>query len=309
VKPDGGTYAAIDLGSNSISLAVYRMDKSGMTLLNKDKAMAGIIGCVQEGRISEEGVRRAAGIVTELHRKAREAGAEVFCFATASLRGVKNRRDVLDAIRRETGLEVDVMPWEREAYYDYLAVERLTGVKNALAADIGGGSIELLWIRNNSLYRSASLPTGSLKLCRDYVMGVRPGLPEMERIEAAVNAYLDGVAWVGQTGCGALCTVGGTARAVARLHKEIFPPDKNLGDYDYAYPAQDMDALLSVLADKEKHYKLIMKLCPDRIHTITPGFLALRAIVKRAGATRIALSRFGVREGYLIEKVWMKGEL
>jgi exopolyphosphatase/guanosine-5'-triphosphate,3'-diphosphate pyrophosphatase len=95
--------------------------------------------------------------------------------------------------------------------------------------------------------------------------------------------------------------VGGTARAVAKLHKEIFSHPGDAGDY--IYPAQDMDELLDVLTDKDQHYQLVMKLLPDRLHTITPGFLALRAVVNRTGASRIALSRYGVREGYLIEKV------
>jgi exopolyphosphatase/pppGpp-phosphohydrolase len=47
-----------------------------------------------------------------------------------------------------------------------------------------------------------------------------------------------------------------------------------------------------------------MKLCPDRLHTITTGFLALRAIAARTEVRHICLSRYGVREGYLIEKVW-----
>ena len=304
VKKDGGVYAAIDFGSNSINLVVYRMTGDSMSLLSGYKAMLGIIGYIRDGKLNEEGLRKAVEVIAEMRRRAQEMGAEVFCFATASLRGIINQREALEMIHTGAGVEADLVSWEREAYYDYLSVVRLMNMKNTLAVDIGGGSIELIWIRGGSLHQSASIPTGSLKLCRDYVRGVRPEVTDMEHIEAAVNRYLDEIGWVGETGCEALCTVGGTARAVAKLHREIFSRAKE-GE-DYAYPAEDMDALFSVLADKDRHYDIIMKLFPDRIHTITPGFLALRAIARRAGVSRIDLSRYGVREGYLIEKVWMQ---
>lgn len=307
MRTDGGIFAAIDFGSNSINLVIYRMDQSGMKLLGKQKAMPGILGFIQDDKLNNEGIRMAVDIIADMQKKALTLDARVFCFATASLRGIKNQRVVVEAIHDETGLIVDLVSGEREAYYDYLAVEKLMNVKNALVTDIGGGSIELIWIRGGGLRESVSLPTGSLKLCRDYVRGVRPERSEMESIEAAVNGYLDGVSWLHETGCDALCTVGGTARAVAKLHKEIFPLYKE--DGDYVYPADNMGELFDVLADKDQHYELIMKLFPDRLHTITPGFLALRTIVSRTRTKRIVLSRYGVREGYLIEKVWNQGAL
>lgn len=305
MKAEDGVYAAIDFGSNSINLVIYRMDRAGMKLLGKQKSMPGILSFIQNEKLNDEGILTATRIISDMQKMALTMDARVFCFATASLRGIKNQRAVAEAIHDETGLIIDIISGEREAYYDYLAVEKLMNVKNALVTDIGGGSIELIWIRGGGLRESVSLPTGSLKLCRDYVRGVRPERSEMVRIETAVNGYLDGVSWLDETGCDAICTVGGTARAIAKLHKEIFPFHKSEGDY--IYPVQDMNELFDVLADKDQHYELIMKLFPDRLHTITPGFLALRAIVSRAGAKRIVLSRYGVREGYLIEKVWMQG--
>jgi exopolyphosphatase/guanosine-5'-triphosphate,3'-diphosphate pyrophosphatase len=302
MKMDEGIYAVIDLGSNSINLAVYRMENDGMKLLAKDKNMAGILGYIDDGTISGEGIQKAAEAVEDMNQKALAIGAHVFCLATASLRGVENRQDVSNRIRSLTGLDTDVVPWEREAYYDYLAVQRLMGVGNALAIDIGGGSIELIWIRNGGLYKSAGIPTGSLRLYRDFIQGTIAEFSAIEQIEAAMNCYLDGIDWIGGTGCETLCSVGGTARAVAKLHKGLYPSPREI--MDYVYQAKDLDGLHAVLADREKRNELAQRFCPDRVHTILPGFLALRSIVKKAGAQRIAVSRFGVREGYLIEKVW-----
>ncbi len=301
-----GTFAAIDLGSNSIHMAVYRMGAREMALVERQKDMAGIIGYVRDGRMGPEGIQRAAKSVAALTRKAAGMGAQAFCFATASLRGVKNQKEVLDAIRGEAGIDVDIVTWEREAYYDYLAVERLMGVRDALAIDIGGGSIEMVWIRKGKLHRNAGIPTGSLRLCHDYVRGMRPEPEEMARIEAAMNGYMDEIGWIDNTGFDTLCSVGGTARAVAKVHKAIIPAPLQPAEH-YTYPISDLDALLNVVTDKDRYYEIVMRICPDRIHTLAPGFIALRTIAKRAGVSRIVLSPFGVREGYLIEKVWGGG--
>ncbi len=302
MKPEEGIYAAIDFGSNSINLVIYRMNRSGMTLLGKQKAIPGILGYINNNVINDEGIQTAVKIIADMQKKALTMDARVFCFATASLRGIKNGQAVVDAVHDETGLILDIVSWEREAYYDYLAVEKLMNVKNALLVDIGGGSIELVWIKGGSLSHSASLPTGCLKLYRDYVHNEWPESTEVDHIEEAVNTYMDGVDWLTETGCDTLYTVGGTARAAAKLHREMFP--SNSGSGNYVYPSADIDELLGELTEKGRRDVLISRLFPDRRLTVLPGLLALRAVILRTEVHRISLSSYGVREGYLIEKVW-----
>ena len=45
------------------------------------------------------------------------------------------------------------------------------------------------------------------------------------------------------------------------------------------------------------------RLFPDRVYTVLPGLLVLRCICKTVGTKQIMTSKYGVREGYLIEKV------
>ena len=50
--------------------------------------------------------------------------------------------------------------------------------------------------------------------------------------------------------------------------------------------------------------KLLIKVVPDRLHTIMPGMIILRTIMKEFGSKRVEVSSAGVREGYLLKKIF-----
>ncbi len=299
------SYAVIDFGSNSVNLAVYHVYDGRLERLKNRKSMLGILGYTHKGSITHAGIAKAVEVIAELKKKADNMGAVVYCFATASLRGVNNAREVTDAILEETGLVVDIISWQREAYYDYLSLVKLLKIQDAVAVDIGGGSTEIVHIQNAQMTHSASLPVGSLRLYQDYVRGIRADETEILRIDSAVNGYLDDLIWLPKTECDVMYAIGGTARAVVKLHRAVFPSSASKNDY--VYSAEDLDALLSYLLDTNGHFDMITKLMAERIHVIAPGLTELRAIAKRTGVKSIALSKYGVREGYIIENVFLKG--
>ena len=298
-------HAVIDFGSNSVNMAIYDLSGGRMKRLKKSKEMLGILGYIHKRRVTHAGIAKSVEVVAALKKKADDMDADVHCFATASLRGTKNANEVTAAILQETGLAVDVMSWQREAHYDYLALVKMLCLSDGLAVDIGGGSTELIHIRDGQLTDSASLPLGSLRLYQDYVAGIRPEPVEIEKMQRAMNDYLDDVKWAAHTGCEVMHAIGGTARAVAKLHKAVFHADENKRGYTYS--VDDLTALLNYLSEGSGHFDLVSKLMADRIHVITPGLIALRAVAQRTGVKNIVLSKYGVREGYLIEKVLMQG--
>jgi exopolyphosphatase/guanosine-5'-triphosphate,3'-diphosphate pyrophosphatase len=300
-------YAVIDFGSNSVNMAIYDLTGGRMKRLKKSKEMLGILGYIQKRRITHAGIAKSVEVVAALKKKADDMGANVLCFATASLRGVKNAHEVTAAILEETGISVDVMSWQREAHCDYLALVKMMDINDAVAVDIGGGSTEIVQIQNAKLTGSASLPVGSLRLYQDYVAGIRPETLEIEKMQQAMNTYLDSVTWAAHTGSEVLHAIGGTARAVAKLHKAVFCTDDNKKGYTYS--AYDLTSLLDYLSESGGHFDVIAKLMAERIHVITPGLIALRAVAQRTGVKSIVLSKYGVREGYLIEKVLMQGDV
>lgn len=297
--------AVLDFGSNTVTLAVYRIGFHDFRLLLKQKATLGIIRFINDGILSEDGILRAVSTITELKRTAESMTKRVFCFATASLRGVDNAQNVITRIRQESGVDIDLLSGEKEAYYDYLGLmQHLPGIRNAVALDIGGGSMEIIHIRNGRLHQCISLPTGSLKLSIEYADGRFPHPEECTHIEEYVDNLLERVDWLEQTHSDTIYTIGGTARAVTKLHKAIF--SYSMDSKGYSYPVSDLGPLLLYLED-EAHYQRLEQIIPERMQTIVPGMIALKTVARKAGCRQAILSKYGVREGYLLGKTLLGG--
>ena len=68
------------------------------------------------------------------------------------------------------------------------------------------------------------------------------------------------------------------------------------------------DKILKILTKHDitsRNY--ILKLCPDRVHTIIPGMMVVKEIMDRLNCKELWVSRYGVREGYLCKNFLMTG--
>ena len=84
-------YALIDMGSNSIRLTVYDLDKTNFRILFKKKIMAGLAAFVKDGVLTQDGVDCACNSLQVFQHTLERLHIEnLSVFATASLRNVSN---------------------------------------------------------------------------------------------------------------------------------------------------------------------------------------------------------------------------
>ena len=94
-------YSVIDIGSNTIRLVVYRVDGDGITAILNNKYTAGLAAYIgKDGLMAPEGIDR----LVEVMGKFRDTvdllpDCETFPFATASLRNITNREEVIERVR------------------------------------------------------------------------------------------------------------------------------------------------------------------------------------------------------------------
>ena len=105
--------AIMDFGSNTVTLAVYRLGYHDFRLLLKQKAALGIIRYIKDGTLSEDGIRLAVGTMAELKQAAEPLAKQIYCFATASLRGISNAERVIREIKKGSGIDVDLLAGEQ----------------------------------------------------------------------------------------------------------------------------------------------------------------------------------------------------
>ncbi|RZJ37327.1 MAG: Ppx/GppA family phosphatase [Brevundimonas sp.] len=158
--------AAIDIGSNSVRLVLYRLEGRAIWTVFNEKVLAGLGRDLSEtGKLSVEG---AAQALTALKRFAAVIDgvkpAHVFVAATAAVREATDGQAFCDTVAAETGLKIRVLSGEEEARYAALGV--LAGIPDAdgVAADLGGSSLELVRLGGGKLERGITLPLGPFAL-------------------------------------------------------------------------------------------------------------------------------------------------
>lgn len=292
--------AVIDIGSNSIRLTLYEAEGQDFKILFREKIMAGLAGYVEEGKLSAEGIECAcAGLLTFRGILQTLQIDSVHVFATASLRNITNTQQALSVIRAATGYAVEVISGEEEALFGYVGAMRELHMTSGAFLDIGGASTEIVTFDSGKPTDYASFSIGSLSLYRRCVKKILPGEGSLRRLRQEIYAALD-------MSADALSTrplivgVGGTARAALKLAKHYYKSPEECR----SMTGEQLDGLCAFLCGGKKDaIDLILRLEADRIHTLIPGLLILQHTFHLFHAEQLVISKYGVREGYLCQKI------
>ena len=296
-------YAIIDMGSNTMRLCVYSCENDKIVTVISKKEVAGLAGYRNDGRLESDGVYRACGTLNDFKHIASRfvQEHEIRVFATASLRGISNQEQVLEVIRCETGMLPEVLAGEEEARLSFAGALRYSNCRDGIMIDIGGASTELVRFHNGEPEELISIPMGCLSLYVNHVSKVIPNHDERKRIKKEIRDKYD--RHIDQTYTQQLplmLGLGGTVRAVHKLSCEMFAEQND----EPCVKAEHVREILKMLKDNADHIFLtVQRQIPERTHTITTGLMILNEAIKRFQCEKLYISKYGVREGYLIDRV------
>jgi len=296
-------YGIIDLGSNTIRLAVYHAQSDMPVCLFTRKVFARAVSYRRFGIMLPEGISVITRALRELRGHASYHDlTSLWCFATASLRGLKNQSDVLAAIKDATGLVVEVLTGEQEAAYGVNGLTFSSDIRDALCIDLGGGSCEISLVKSRETIHSISLDIGSVSAYKDHVKGIFPDQNEIKEIAESVLHALSGLSWLNNCRMDIALAIGGSGRAMCRIHRALYHPDAPLDAY--TLESCEMVPLYQRLCSMQINgIQLADQHCPGRVFTLIPGIIILREVTAFAGTQRLQLTSAGVREGYLLSKL------
>lgn len=297
-------YGIIDLGSNTIRLSIYRFEQETLALLLSKKSIAGLLGYVESGELSSKGIYKACSVLSNFKDIINNFGIEnSYVFATASLRNITNREEVLQIIKEKTGFEIDLISGEEEALLDYCGASKVVDLGSGLLVDIGGGSTELVSFENGVINTAVSIPVGSLNLSLKHVKTVLPKKSDMQKMKDEIRAELKKIDFPVST-YQEICGVGGSFRAVKKIYNDKYglPADNTVMEVEMIFAL-----LFDYKNDRKDIVRRVIQFTPDRIHTVITGMVILSTIVERCRCSKIVVSSYGVREGYFYKKV-LNGE-
>ena len=281
--------AAIDIGSNAMRLLINNViEYNGVKLFKKVDIVRVPIRlgteAFKEKNISEFTRKR---LVQALHGykhliEAHEVVNYRGC-ATSAMREAKNGAEIIQQIKDETGIHIEIIDGKEEAEIIYANhIEKLIDDQQAyLYVDVGGGSTEITFFKNGIVQNSKSFNIGTIRILNDMI-----STPMWEELHQWLEETLQGqtVQIIGS---------GGNINKVAKISRK--DPNKPLS-FDY------LNNYYKILKSYTYEERIIeLDLNPDRADVIIPAMKIFTRIMKWSKAKHIYVPKIGLADGIIKE--------
>ncbi|WP_449231583.1 exopolyphosphatase [Azospirillum doebereinerae] len=297
-----GRIAVIDIGSNSIRLVVYDAPtRSPMALFN-EKVLCGLgRGVEKTGNLNPDGVVQA---LTALERFASlAAGMQVVrldVIATAAVRDARDGAAFVTEVTRRTGLDVRVISGEEEARLSAMGVLSGTPEADGLVGDLGGGSLELVGLDRGVIGEQVTMPLGPLRL-------METGATRQNGLVRLIDQHLEALPWLGKAKGRPFYPVGGSWRAIAKLHMEQTRHPLHI-IHHYTLPAEEAREFAALVGRQGRSSLEKMAGSRRRLDTLPFAALVFERLLRAAQPSKVVFSAYGLREGHLYSLLTPEGQ-
>lgn len=299
--------ALIDIGSNTVRLVIFNIDANAyydISELQNIKVSARLVQYVEQGEMSQKGIDVLTHLVKNYLKIIQKYQVDqVIPVATAAVRNSTNVKDIIQQVKKKTGLKVRVLSDKEEAFYGNYAVRYTFNLYDGLSVDIGGGSTEVTLFKNKEVIHSHSFPFGAVSLKKQFFHGKKHNDPDAIKETAKwVKKEFKKVDWIANQKMPVIA-IGGSARNIAEVYqlKTDYPL---AGTHGYPMKPELIDETLELF--KTTSYKKLDSvdgLSQDRKDTIISAGIVFQQLIQVASAPSFILSRRGLREGVIIHYI------
>ncbi|RDE09830.1 Ppx/GppA family phosphatase [Pelagibacterium lacus] len=292
--------AVLDIGSNSVRLVVYERLARALTVLYNEKSASTLgRGVAATGRLADTSIASALKAIQRFALVCRLTDVgEIYPIATSATREAENGPEFARAVQEIIGVPVRVLSGAEEAHYAALGLVSGMPCFKGVVGDLGGGSLELAQVEDGENTGGETHQVGVIRLQDDSEMS-------SERAAAIVRERLKGSALLEPGRRKRFGAIGGTWRALAKLHQARCNYPLHMVQ-DYVVPVAEIlplcDELIAGNGDK-KAVKGIDTVSGSRKELLSYGSAVLAEILRAGAFEEVVFSAFGVREGYLYERL------
>jgi exopolyphosphatase/guanosine-5'-triphosphate,3'-diphosphate pyrophosphatase len=285
----------VDVGSNSVRLVVYEGAVRAALPIFNEKVLAGLGKSIAStGRLGEESTERALEALRRFRAIARILKVKnLRVLATAAVRDAQDGRSFIQRAEQVVGTSIEVLSGAKEAKLAAYGIRMGFLDADGLAGDLGGGSLEVIDIYKDRLNDAATLPLGGLRLIDQTGNKIERALPVVDEAVAQIN-------WLASGRGRPFYAVGGTWRALAKLHMEQtnYPLRVMHG---YAIPTREAIEFCQFVRRAKKVSALpgMDEVARARRDVVPYGALVLERLLEALAPSEVVFSVFGIREGLL----------
>jgi len=288
--------SSIDIGSNAIRQLIAEIDPhgGGWRVLKKHRENIRLGADVFNGGVIKPSTQKR--LLTAFKRMARLTKKyktdRSLAYATSAFRDASNRKPILSAIFKASGIRIKVISGTLEAELIRKAVQNAIGIhgEKCLLLDIGGGSIELTEISKDKINFSKSFKLGMVRMiseARD--LNIQPQLHLKAKLAQENKNFPRGQFDI------AIGT-GGNIDSISKLKLLLLKKGPN-----------------TVVTQKEiaKIYKLFLKtplakrmekfnLKADRVDVLEPALYLVLTLMKKYKIQKMKIPGVGLKEGAIL---------
>ncbi len=277
------TLAVVDIGSNSVRLVVYRQDGHyPFPIFNERITVELGRGLDETGKLSEQRIKIALKTLARFGRLLDAMNpTRVKIAATAAVRRAANADEFLIPARKILRHASDVLPASEEARLVTLGLTRNMYAIDGLVVDLGGGSIEMILVKNSQMSHYISLNIGHLSQLSG------------NEIKKQIRA----VDWLAEARGKALYGIGGSFRALgaAFIERTKYPMFLLHG------LVIDEEAWRPLLRSMTKSKPNLKGVPAGRQRTMAKAAEIILAVCEHAGADRLFISGTSLRDGLMAD--------
>jgi exopolyphosphatase / guanosine-5'-triphosphate,3'-diphosphate pyrophosphatase len=279
-------FASIDIGSNAVRLLFCNIiTHNGKTSIKKAELLRVPIRLGEDSFLHKKiSLEKEEKLVTAM--KAFKNLIDVYdavdyrACATSAMRDADNRYDVVERVRKEAGIKIEIIDGKTEAdiiYSNHIA-EHLDKANNYLYIDIGGGSTEITLFSKNKAIVSQSFNIGTIRMLHD-------------QIDKEYWSYFKN--WVKEITAGykPLMAIGSGGN-INKLYKMTGKkPNKPLA-------VSKLKSLCELIESYSYEDRIqVLGMNPDRADVIIPASKILLTILKKAEIEKIIVPQIGLADG------------
>ncbi len=292
----------IDMGSNSFRLVAYNYEP-GRWWRRSDEIYDTVrlgAGLQASGRLAEDRIETAIeAMEVYAHFCAASAigSTQVSAVATSAVRDAANGAELLERVRALTGFPARILSTREEAYFAYLAAVNSTTLRDGAVLDLGGGSLQVVAVRERRALESASWRLGTVRMTERFFDPRRAAAAKQrDALRAHVLEELASAPWLARAG-GSLVGIGGTVRnlAAAAAAAAGLP---SIGVQGAVLERGALEQLIEELASRPVSRRAaIAGIKPGRAGLILAGAVVIAGAMEAIGSERLEVTHSGLREG------------
>ena len=309
------TFAAIDIGSNSVRLKIAEVQQHHLKTLHEDREVVRLGESVfQAGVISPDAMANTIRALKRFQKAVQlHVVDKIRVVATSAMRDARNAAAFTAWVKSATGWQVEVISGLEEGRLIHLGVvTHEPGARGrCLLIDLGGGSCEVTMSDQGRIREMVSLPLGAVRLQQEFLRSDPPAKEDVARLKQFIDRELRRAERkLGTPRVSLVIATSGTAAALAEASEALAKklPVRKTAPKRFVRVKPDLATTEEVRRLADRLAKMnngqragVPGIGPKRSEIIVGGALVYASLLERMGLKGFRYSPLGLRDGILAQ--------